>query len=158
MTTRQATLYSLPFPVFINETGLAQRAIETTFLNESISTPTPPTPKKAVGWRHEPDELERRLKEQRDNTFGRRRFNELLDELRAKTIEVESKPAKAALVRTVLKAEEAGPSDGLAEALEAAVLASNATRIIKEAEAAYEAAMASIRRQDEEDIELLLLH
>ena len=122
--------------------------------------------KKHVGWmpewgyRHDPAELERRLKAQREGTFGRRRFEELIAEAEQKAVELKSKPAKAALKRAIAAVQEAAetaPNDSLTDALEAAVLASNASRTIKGADALYRMAMAALE-DEEEEIELLLLH
>ena len=123
---------------------------------------------KHVGWmpewgsglRHDPEELEQRLKAQREGTFGRRRFEELIAEAEQKAVELKSKPAKAALKRAIEAVQEAAETatdDSLTDALEAAVLASNATRTIKQADALYAMAMAALE-DEEEEIELLLLH
>ena len=117
-------------------------------------------PEWGSGLRHDPEELEQRLKAQREGTFGRRRFDELIAEAEQKAVELKSKPAKAALrraIEAVQEAAETATDDSLTEALEAAVLASNATRTIKQADALYAMAMAALE-DEEEEIELLLLH
>ena len=145
--------------------ALAEVALAEIPLIPAVTPPTPPTTKK-VGWmpewgfRHAPAELEQRLKAQREGTFGRRRFEELIAEAEQKAAELKSKPAKAALKRAIAAVQEAAetaPNDSLTDALEAAVLASNASRTIKQADALYAMAMAALD-EDEEDVELLLLH
>ena len=118
-------------------------------------------PEWGSGLRHDPQELEQRLKAQREGAFGRRRFDELVAEAEQKAAELKSKPAKAALQRAidaVQEAVESEPDDRFTDALEAAVLASNASRTIKQAQIVYEMAMAALDEEEEEDIELLLLH
>ena len=117
-------------------------------------------PEWGSGLRHDPQELEQRLKAQREGAFGRRRFDELVAEAEQKAAELKSKPAKAALQRAidaVQEAVESEPDDRFTDALEAAVLASSASRTIKQAQIVYEMAMAALD-EEEEDIELLLLH
>ena len=114
-------------------------------------------PEWGPGLRHDPAELEQRLKAQRESGFNRERFDELVAEAQEKVTELKSKPAKAALSRAIEAAQEVEPDDSLVNALEAAVLASNASRTIKQADALYAMAMAALD-DEEEEIELLLLH
>jgi len=115
-------------------------------------------PEWGSGLRHDPAELERRLEQQRGRTFNRQRFDEILVEARDKVAEVKSKPAKAELrraVEAVAEAVEASPNDELTAALEAAILAKTTAGIIREAQAAYNLAMAALD-DEEEEIALLM--
>lgn len=114
-----------------------------------------------VGWisrRHKREELEERLKRQRDNTFSRRRFNELLEEARLRAEEVKPK-ARKALVKAIQKIEEVSEPEALPDLeplLEQAVMAEKAAAIIKFSAALYKAAEAAANDNEDEEIAMLL--
>lgn len=147
---------------------------------------TPVIAPKVVGWprRIRREELERRLKEQRDNTFGRRRWAELkaleaAEEAASRlAIETESKAQRKALeaatqaARDTARAASEAQSvpvqaiDALTLALEAATGAARIKVSLDEAKRAVglaHAVMAELRRledenDEEEAIALLLMH
>lgn len=130
------------------------------------------------------DEFERRLKEQRDNTFGRRRFAELqalwaAEETASRlALETKSKAQRKALEAATQAARDAARSaedasavpvaqiDALTLALQAASSAARIKTSLDEAKAAerFAAAVIAAIRQAEEDndeeeaIALLLMH
>src|SRR5271169_371600 len=95
----------------------------------------PPYPKPAVGWdidvpvrrRRTPEELERKLKQQRDDTFGRRWFDDFLKAetaAQARAQNTKSEPQREALdsaieaaSREVDQAIDEGRVDGTTEAI-----------------------------------------
>lgn len=139
-----------------------------------------------VGWprRIKREELERRLKEQRDNTFGRRRWAELkaleaAEEAASRlAIETESKAQRKALEAAAQAARDTARAaaeaqslpvraiDALTLALEAATSATRIKVSLDEAKRAVglaNAVMAELRRleddaDEEEAIVLLLTH
>ncbi len=127
---------------------------------------------RAVGWigklRHTRKDLEERLAKQRANTFSRRWFNEYL-EAEAAALE-RAKEAKgkqrAALEEAVEAANEAvveALDDGrsleeLTRSLNAAANATRVTASIRHAEEVIRLAALAEYDDDEETIELLLLH
>lgn len=131
------------------------------------STPTPPTTP-AVGWigrfRHKPEDLERRLREQRDNTFSRRRFEEMLLEAAEQAAAEKNKTTRRVLklaVREAKKIDVEAVSDfePLTLALEAIATQAKealaaAKQLIELAEA--EKARLELEQDDEEAIWLLL--
>lgn len=150
------------------------------------SAGTPVIAPKVVGWprRIKREELERRLKEQRDNTFGRRRWAELkaleaAEEAASRlAIETASKAQRKALeaaaqaARDTARAASEAQSvpvqaiDALTLALEAATSATRIKVSLDEAKRAVglaNAVMAELRRiedenDEEEAIVLLLTH
>ncbi len=131
---------------------------------------TPPTPPAVVvGWigklRHTREELEEKLERQRANTFGRRWFNEYLAaQARAleKAKKTKSETQREALEEAVEAAAEAVDAGrevpDLTAALNAAASASHLATSIKLARNVIEMALAYEENEDEEAIEMLLLH
>lgn len=131
--------------------------------------------KKHIGWmpewrfRHDPDELERRLKAQRESAFNPQwldRFLKAADAARERIGEAKSAAHRAALEAAteqvwagVSEAIEAGIAapEALISALEAAVSARRASESIKHAER-LASIYAEFIEQDEEDAVFLLLH
>lgn len=115
---------------------------------------------------HTAEDLERRLEEQRGNTFGVKwyeSFIEATEAAAAKAEEAKSAAQRIALEKAVEAAEEiVTERPQFAEealfALQAAVNATRATAIIKHANRVAELARMYAYYQDEEDIEMLLLH
>lgn len=137
------------------------------------TTGTPAPTVKHVGWigrrRHDPKDLERRLKEQSDSTFNRRWFAELLeaqDALIAKAAKAKSEAQRRALEEAAEAAWQAAERaeaelstenlDSLAIAFQAAANATRATAAIRKANEAVLLARQLEFDDDEEAIELLL--
>lgn len=133
---------------------------------------TPAPTKKVVGWlgrrRHRPEELEARLKRQRESGFSRQYFDELVEE--AKQLAAETRNAK--LKKSVEKVIEivAAVEPGIAPQFEDAALMLNAAlsaqtaaaqrKELKAAELAIKAAIKQAQDDEEEEeaIMLLMLH
>lgn len=132
------------------------------FAGATTAQPTPPTPTHHVGWgfRHKRKELEQRLKRQRDDTFGRRRFEELLAEAAAKADAEKNKAARKALKRAIREAQsvdvETADLGPLMAALEAATGATRTKERLQAARDLLEAAEMQLENDDEEALWLLL--
>lgn len=126
---------------------------------------------KHVGWigkrRHDPKELERRLKAQQGNVFGRKWFDEFLAATEAAIERAErtrSERHKQALYDAVNAASDAAanaidgefePPSAVMLALNAAACASRVTASIRHAQAV---AMLAMEENDDEEALMLLLH
>ncbi len=137
------------------------------------STPPTPPPAVVVGWigklRHGRKDLEERLDRQRANTFSRRWFREYL-EAEAAALE-RAKEAKSAKQREALEEAVEAANEAVVEALDdgrsleeltrSLNAAANATRVtasIRHAEEVKRLAAIAEWDDEEEAIELLLLH
>lgn len=133
-------------------------------------------PAKKVGWmpewrfRHDPEELERRLKAQRESAFSPHwldRFLKAEEKARARIGHAKTAKHRAALEQAVeqaaarvseaIDAGYAAPSELIIE-LEAAALAHRATSSIKHAEHTVTLAASYAEWRDEDEIEMLLLN
>lgn len=107
------------------------------------------------------------------SSFSRKRFEEIRAAQRAveaagrKALELKTKQAEALkkaavaveqVAREVEEHESTADLERLTEMLVAATNATRATSVLKNAKAAYEHAMASLEWEDEEEVEMLLLH
>ena len=139
-------------------------------------------PEWGSGLRHEQEEVERRLEQQRKRTFREReaekllieaqdrlkkqrearfdrdRFDATLNELHWKIKDLKSEAAKGALRTAVLairRAVEVAPDDRLTAALKAAIEARHSSAVVKGAWLAHDFAVALLKKE-EEGTELLL--
>jgi hypothetical protein len=132
------------------------------------------TMRKRVGWfhqwdgrlRHKAEDLEERLRAQRGNTFGRRWYEDYLAAALAKAEEAKNERQAAALLEAVeavsneidnAVAEDREPLD-VAAMLRAATSATRATASIKHSAAIAKAIAQAWEDDEEEVIEMLLLH
>ena len=124
---------------------------------------------KVVGWgyRHTRQDLEERLKRQRQNTFGRQWFDEFMEarEALAERAETLNDKQRAIVQEAVAEASDAlvdalqdGREIDLAPLLMAAASSTRITAVIKHSRAVIEAARYAAEDDDEEVIEMLLLH
>ena len=125
---------------------------------------------KKVGWgfRHTREELEEKLARQRTHTFGRNWFQDFLAAREALAERAETLNGKQ---RAIVQEAVAEASDALVDALQdgreivdltpllmAAASATRMTAVIKHSRAVIDAARYAFEDDDEEAIELLLLH